>query len=260
MTTLHPAAGASTAAVELRRLEWDTDFFGALMGKIERVAAANAETLEHDLRRVLDAARTEGYAHLIFRADGSDLESADAAARAGMRLVDVGIDSTFTHGRAPLPALSTELAVRPAVPEDLPVMRELAASAFTLSRFSADPFFSDTQVQDFHRQWVTNLCNGLAQAVLVCEVEGRPAGFVSCAMNDDEGRIPLIATDGAHRRLGLGRALVAASLHWFAGAGARVSHVKTQAHNYPALGLYHRAGFNVSHAELTYSIILNAAR
>jgi dTDP-4-amino-4,6-dideoxy-D-galactose acyltransferase len=260
MTTLHPAAGASTAAVELRRLDWDTDFFGALMGKIERVAAANAETLEHDLRRVLDAARTEGYAHLIFRADGSDLESADAAARAGMRLVDVGIDSTFTHGRAPLPALSTELAVRPAVPEDLPVMRELAASAFTLSRFSADPFFSDTQVQDFHRQWVTNLCNGLAQAVLVCEVEGRPAGFVSCAMNDDEGRIPLIATDGAHRRLGLGRALVAASLHWFAGAGARVSHVKTQAHNYPALGLYHRAGFNVSHAELTYSIILNAAR
>lgn len=257
-----PAASMSPA-VELRRLDWDTEFFGALMGVLALTSAAGTgseldpEALERELRAALDRARAEGYAHLIFRASGEDLPSAWAAERAGMRLVDVGIDSTYTFGRAPLPEPPDGVTIRPARPDDLPALRELAAAAFTLSRFSADPFFSDEQVQDFHRQWVTNLCNGLARAVLVCELDGGPAGFVSCAMNGDEGRIPLIAADTGYRRRGIGRALVAAALRWFGEAGAAVAHVKTQAHNYPALALYHRAGFAVSKAELTFSIILS---
>ena len=35
-----------------------------------------------------------------------------------------------------------------------------------------------------------------------------------------------------------------------------VAHVKTQAHNYPALALYHRAGYVVSKTELTFSVTL----
>jgi dTDP-4-amino-4,6-dideoxy-D-galactose acyltransferase len=202
------------ASVELRRLDWDTDFFGPLMGKIDRLRAADTELLVHDLGLVLAHAQREGYAHLIFRTDGEDLPAAWAAARTGMRLVDVGIDSTFTFGRSALPDVPPTPRVRNAAPADLPTLRELAAAAFTLSRFSADPFFSAEQVQDFHRKWITNLCNGLAQAVLVCEVAGRPAGFVSCAMNGDEGRIPLIATDAAHRRAGLSRPRPITTRRW----------------------------------------------
>jgi hypothetical protein len=48
-------------------------------------------------------------------------------------------------------------------------------------------------------------------------------------------------------------------LRWFLDNGCRVAHVKTQSHNYAALALYHRSGFNVSKTELTFSIALKAA-
>jgi ribosomal protein S18 acetylase RimI-like enzyme len=147
--------------------------------------------------------------------------------------------------------------IRDARGDDVSVLRELAADSFRLSRFSADPFFSAEQVRDFHREWVTNLCSGLAQAVLVCELDGELAGFISCALSDREGRIPLIATSAEHRRRGVASGLVGAALRWFADVGATVVHVKTQSINYPALALYHRAGFTVSTSELTFSTILS---
>ncbi|MGH2350965.1 MAG: GNAT family N-acetyltransferase [Chloroflexota bacterium] len=265
-TASPPSAARWTA---LRRLDWDTAFFGATMGAIVRVGEPDAaspqeqaEALERDLATALADARAGGYAHVIFRASADDLPAVWAAEDAGLRLVDVGVDSTIRLDRTAVPQPaggSAPLAIRAATDNDVPALRDLAGSAFVLSRFSADPFFSPEQVMAFHRQWVANLCQGLADAVLVCEVEGRLAGFVSCARTGDEGRIPLIATDARFRRRGIGRTLVDAALLWFATAGAGVAHVKTQAHNYPALALYHRAGFTVSKTELTFSAALGAA-
>jgi ribosomal protein S18 acetylase RimI-like enzyme len=257
------------APVEVRRLDFDTGFFGVLMGTLVRPArtdqpsgepCAAASALADEVAAALAHARAQGYAHVIFRSAADDSAAIWAAECAGFRLVDVGVDSSTCLADWPSSAGPLPSASRDAVPPirqfragDIPALQNLAAGAFTLSRFSADPFFRPDQVQAFHREWVKNLCHGLAQAVLVCEVEGRVAGFVSCALSDGEGRIPLIATDGRFRRQGIGRALMRAALRWFAAAGAKVAHVKTQAHNYPALALYHRAGFTVSRTELTFS-------
>lgn len=270
-----PPAGLTSVAVPgalasppertttVRPLHWDTSFFGSTMGVMELAPVpgapdqpSQANLLEIDIRTALTQARAQGYVHLIARAVAEDLPTVWALEQAGLRLVDVGLDSTFTFATTPLPA-APSVQIRPARPEDLPALRELGADAFRLSRFSADPFFSDEQVRDFHREWVKNLCTGLAQAVLVCELDGTLAGFVTCAMSGDEGRIPLIATQSDVRRRGVGKGLVSAALRWFAQAGARVAHVKTQSVNYPALALYHRAGFATSNSELTFSVTLS---
>jgi ribosomal protein S18 acetylase RimI-like enzyme len=248
--------------LELRCLDWDTRFFGSRMGTLVLTPSGRSEdvttrldALDRDLSILLNRARAEGYAHLIFRAPADDLPAAWAAEQAGLRLVDVGIDSTWSPGAAPVQDTSG-VPVRSVRIDDLPSLCDLAAESFLLSRFSADPFFTSAQVQAFHREWVKNLCGGLAQGILVCEIEGELAGFITCALSGDEGRIPLIATRAGYRRRGLGRALVGSALRWFAEAGARVAHVKTQAHNYPALTLYHRAGFTVSKTELTFSVTI----
>jgi ribosomal protein S18 acetylase RimI-like enzyme len=136
-------------------------------------------------------------------------------------------------------------------------LQDLAATAFVRSRFVVDPFFSPQANVKLHREWVKNLFGGLAQAIFVCEVDGQLAGFVSNSVNDSEARIPLIATNANHRRKGVGKALVTAALNWSAQQGVPVAHVKTQAHNYPALALYHRAGYIVSKTELTFSVTLS---
>jgi ribosomal protein S18 acetylase RimI-like enzyme len=249
--------------LELHRQEWDSEFFGTPMGVIALVPGITSprhgwqvEGLRQRLSSLLDQARTQGYAHVIFRVGPDEQAAIWAAESAGMRLVDIGVDSTFDLGRGAVPELPPGAVIRPARSEDLPALRNLAGAAFVLSRFGADPFFRSEQVVELHRQWITNLYHGLAQAVLVCELDQGLAGFVSCALSGDQGRIPLIATRADFRRRGAGRALVAAALQWFSAAGARAAHVKTQAHNYPALALYHRAGFVVSKTELTFSITL----
>ncbi len=252
----------SFGAFELRRLDWDTNHFGEKMGMLAVTASEidrRQATLAAELRLALAEAKDDGYAHVIMRAPAEQLALAHAAEEAGLRLVDVALDLVTSvggrHGVTPLGP-----GVRRTTPADLDVLRSIAGSAFEFSRFAADPFFSSEQVAGFYRQWITNLCDGLANAVLVAEASDEIVGFISCAVQaDGTGRIPLMATSDAHRRQGVGRALADSSLSWFGGAGIKNARVRTQAANYPALGLYHRIGFTIAAAELTFSATLRTS-
>jgi ribosomal protein S18 acetylase RimI-like enzyme len=171
-----------------------------------------------------------------------------------MRLVDVGIDSTVALAGATVAAREADDRVRPFAAADVAEFRAIAATSFVTSRFGADPFFTPEQVTAFHETWVTNLCGGLAQAVLAFDDDSGPLGFVACSLSGGDGRIVLIAAAARARRRGVGRALTHAALRFFASAGATAVHVKTQAQNYAALALYADAGFRVSRAELTFSL------
>jgi len=241
-------------ALEVHKLDFDTRLFGAQLGSIVRTGAAPVEASE--LTELLHHARGDGYQHLIFRAGADDFPAVWAAEQSGMRLVDIGVDSTFTFGGTALPGQPALPPVREARAADLAPLQDLAATAFVRSRFVTDPFFSAEANEKLHREWIKNLFGGLAQAIFVCEVDGEAAGFVSNSVNDREARIPLIATNATFRRMGIGKALVAKALHWSHAQGVPHAHVKTQAHNYPALALYHRAGYVVSKTELTFSVTL----
>jgi ribosomal protein S18 acetylase RimI-like enzyme len=242
--------------LELRKLDWDTGFFGRKMGTLALAMPLaprdTAEAIADDLRFALEQAAADGYAHLIFRVPAGAPRLIHAAEQAGMRLVDIGIDLGLQLDGTRLPSLANA-DVRPATGDDIEDLCLIAEDAFGFSRFGADPFFGPDQVTAFHRQWTTNLCNGLAAVVLVAEAADEIAGFVACSLDGNAARIPLIATSDAHRRQGIGRALIGAALRWSGAAGARTIRVKTQAANYPALVLYERMGFTIASSELTFS-------
>ncbi len=227
-------------AFELHRLDWDTRHFGRKMGALALAPApvrALEKTMVADLRLALAEATADGYEHLILRVPAEQLDVAHAAGLCGLRLVDVALDLSLSLAHPP----TMSPGARPATAADLEALRAIAQSAFEYGRFSADPFFSADEVAGFYRQWVTNLCDGLAQAVLVVQAADEIAGFSSCAVQPEGvGRIPLFATSEEHRRQGVGRALIEASLRWFAAAGVKTVYVRTQAANYAALALYTR--------------------
>jgi GNAT superfamily N-acetyltransferase len=239
-------------AASVRVLEWDTNFFGARMGAIELSERAPIEGLAAQLQETIDRAIREKFDHLILRCDAADWAAAWAAEQARMRLVDVGIDLRCPDVTDLIPSPRC----RPWVEDDLPGLRELAAGSFVFSRFAADPFFSADQVRAFHAEWVTNLCRGLADAVLVVGEPGSPMGFVSCTARNGIARIPLIAVRADARRQGVGDALIAAAKAWFASTGLDCAWVKTQVQNYPALALYARHGFVPARSEFVFSITL----
>jgi ribosomal protein S18 acetylase RimI-like enzyme len=249
---------------EVRPLSWETGFFEERMGALVLTEGTGdgplnvqADALSDELRSALHEAEVDGFRHLSLRLAAHDLAAVWAAERCGLRLMDLAVDLRFRFDSTALPARG-ERAVRLGQPADVPAMREMTAGAFGLTRFGVDPFFTQPQVDSFYATWATNLFEGLADAVLIAELEGRPAAFVSTKRAPDgSGRIPLVATATEFQRRGIARDLVAAALAWFADAGCSVAYVKTQAANYPAVALYERAGFTISQSELTFTTTLN---
>jgi ribosomal protein S18 acetylase RimI-like enzyme len=237
-------AEARASEPHVERLDWDSTFFGARMGRIVRGEAGPAVTAA-----TLDRARTDGFDHVILRVMAGDFSGIRDAETTGMSLVDMAIDFARPAGEIEREAL----VLRDASPDHLPWARDLGGRAFVHSRFYSDPFFSPEQGMAFHRQWVTNLWNGLASFVLVAAVEDRNAGFICCGQDGNEGRIVLITTDERVRGRGVGRALVSGALERMAASGVETARVKTQAANIGALNLYERCGFMIAASELTYS-------
>lgn len=259
-TVLNHTDTGAPAPVSVHLLEWDTAFFGARMGRLDVVGPMPGDEGEiaRVLRTALAEARLARFDHVILRSGPAE-PMARAAELAGLQLVDVGLDLRCTLPRG-ANAASGAMPVRPFRPSDLPSIEAIAGEAFRLGRFWTDPFFRPEQARDFYQEWARNLCRGLAAEVLVAEWHGEPAGFVSCALNDGTGRIPLIAMAAEARGLGGGQALVSAAVGWFERAGASAAYVRTQAHNYPALGLYVDQGFRVATADLTFAATLQTQR
>jgi dTDP-4-amino-4,6-dideoxy-D-galactose acyltransferase len=217
------------AACEI--LEWDSRFFGFrvgrfLGGKLEDPAAVDAWCAR------------ESVACLYLQApwDAATIETAEAN---GFRLREVRMTVEREAGAAAEPAG----AVRPFVPADLPALVELAGQSFFESRFYQDPHFPRALCDEFYRTWTRNSCEGMADAVLVVEHANRPAGFVTCRVAGDVGRIELIALEAAARGRGLGIALTMGAISWFASRGVLRVRVGTQARNIAAQRLYQHCGF-----------------
>lgn len=250
--------------VSVRRLDWDSDFFGDVMGivkvEIARETADRAEAAASLLTQAARKAREAGFGHLICRTDGDDWPFAHGGQRAGWLIVDVATDlvctpparTTTRRGRSP--------HVRDAQTADLPALEALAGGAFTFSRFVADPYFSPAQVEAFRRRWAHNLATGLAQSVFVYEDNGTIAGFIAMSLTGESSRIVLVAAAADLRARGVGSALVDAGLAWASEAGAAATYVKTQSANIAALRLYARAGFLPHRCEITLSTDLRASQ
>jgi len=216
-------------------LEWDSEFWKLAIGRVcgvrlgtERLADVDAWAKAHDIHC------------LYFLAPADDRDTVEVAEESGFRLVDVRVELTQT---------STELGpvarVRPHRTTDVRTLREIARASHHLTRFYTDPHFPRTRCDDLYDTWIARSCEGWADEVLVAELDGRPAGYVTCHLDraSSRGSIGLIAVSADARGNGLGRDLVLASLAWCCDEGATEVSVVTQGANVAAQRLFQSCGF-----------------
>ena len=230
-------------------LEWDSGFFGRKIARLtlpcltpEVVSAAVAWCVANQI------------ACLYFLADADHSETAQLAAEHEFQLVDVRI--TLEHAGlaefAPS-ALSAEKGIRPFAAADLPALRDLAGRSYRDSRFFFDPHFSPARSQQLFETWIEKSCNDDREQIFVVEVEGKPAGYITCQFADVQtGQIGLLGVDAAVQGRGVGKGLIAAALSWFAAQGAIKVIVVTQGRNIRAQRLYQKCGFVTSSLQLWY--------
>ena len=100
--------------------------------------------------------------------------------------------------------------------------------------------------------WIERSCTGYADAVLVAERDGRPAGYITCDLSHSYGQIGLLGVGEAWQGQHIGPALINGALHWFGERGIEWVQVVTQGRNIRAQRAYQRCGFVSAQMQLWY--------
>lgn len=229
------------------RLDWDSTFFGRTIARIEpRALLQDGATVDAWCRRV-----HVNCAYML--ADADDQAAIDAAQAFEFRLIDVRV--TLETGLPAVPAAATpvgEVRVRPAAPSDLDALKRIARVSHRNTRFYVDDRFDRARCDELYEVWITKSCGGWADAVVVADIAGTAAGYLTCHRRPDGGEIGLVGVDPDRRGAGAGAAMTADALRWFASQGISRVSVVTQGRNTAGLRMYQKAGFAVRSIQLWY--------
>lgn len=224
----------------IEQLPWDSEHFGVPIGRVAggRLTRDDVETADRSGLRCL---------YLLIPADES---SAIADAEdLGFRVVSLRL----TMSRPVQPGDPPAASVRPARPEDLPVLEPVAATAHSDTRFFVDPGFGRDAARHLYERWLrASVLEGFADLALVAEHEGRPVGYITGHFHSATRSVAigLLAVGDLARGRGLGVQLVNALLRAAEARGFERVDVVTQGRNLRAQRLYARAGFHPTRREV----------
>lgn len=216
-------------------LPWDSAFFGKRIARIKR------DTLTPpDVEAIFNWAAAQQIDCLYLLANPESRETTLLAEQNGFHLTDVRItlEKKIFEEKEPV-----GVAIRPAIESDLPILKWIARQSHRDSRFYYDNHFATELCDKLFEIWIENSYNGFANQTLVIDIDSKPAGYLTCHVEDKEGRIGLLAVHPDHQGKALGSALVNASLVWFKMQGVTRVSVVTQGRNIRAQRLYQRCGF-----------------
>jgi GNAT superfamily N-acetyltransferase len=163
-----------------------------------------------------------------------------ALLRDGWREMEV-LEVWVKHGKD---SPATRWTTRFAVERDHDPLKRIAMESFEHDRLHRDETVPDLMADAWKAHGVDIAMADDDTLVLVCDVEGAPAGFITVKDN----RVGLLAVDIAYRRMGVGVALLRGAIKacdWPLRAG-------TQTHNKPARALYEAMGFVIEDRQRTF--------
>jgi ribosomal protein S18 acetylase RimI-like enzyme len=174
-----------------------------------------------------------------------DVGRCHALEDAGFRLVDTQV----LIEKCPEVRAHVVPFVRRARAEDEDEVAAIAATSFRWTRFHQDPVISKSRADAVKEAWVRSYFRGTrGDTCLVAERDGAIAGFVIAFDGEAWATADLMAIGEAHRRMGIGRALMLGFEHAYPNA-ARY-RLGTQLANTPSLHMYHTLGYRI--IESTY--------
>ncbi len=225
-------------------LGWESDFFGVSSARL---------CFEPNCGPLLNA-DLAAYQVIQAKVPAKATELLDALAALGFRLAEGEIDcSCFLEslGAGAGENLSgatarSDDAPRVAGIEDIPALRRLASSSFTLSRFR-EPWYPQADCRRFYALWAEKAVQGTFDDIcLVIGSVDALLGMVTLrADGEGEARIGLLAVQPGLTGRGIGRALFYAACGWCRENNKTRLRVATQIGNVAALRLYIACGANI---------------
>ncbi len=237
---------------EPRFLEWDTRFFGVRIGSVAAHGMSEARW-----QQTLAWCRAERIECIYLLSGHDDREQHARAEAAGALRVDERTTLSAAIPDAPPDAPDPE--IRLACEADLPVLRELAASAHTNSRFWRDPGFARERCAELYSIWIERDLHELA-TVFVPGPVGEPRGYVTATYFSGKPAVGLLAVAPSARRQGLGKRLMLHAFEHVRAAGHQRMGFITQGPDNIALRLYESLGSRVERLEVWHHLWFRSKR
>jgi hypothetical protein len=258
------AEGASPAGLVLRRLQWDSQFFGVPMARIEyllRTRERDRAGLDQVLSACAETCRAEGIWHVTVRLDVADTLAIVVLEDHGYRLMDALVTYIQRPKDDPPRAVREVGTIRPFRPEDADELLAITCDSYRgfRGRFHLDPHLPDERCDALYLEWARQCCTGrMADEVLVSEgAGGELYGFLAFRRREPTSSVGNVAIYGsglgASRRdtPGAYAGLLRAGMSWAYERGG-VAEGQTQNYNFPTVRLYEAVGGKYVRADYTF--------
>lgn len=257
-------------ALLLEELPFDTELYGFPMAKISFLVALGdyepqSKIQNSLLQQAFDLCLQKGIVHLSARALPDELSLIHSLENEDFYMV-AGL-STFLLDLKKYSAQKNKnsVAIRPFQESDLEPLSEMSRLSFGdpkdwMDKAHADPNLPKDKSDELYVRWFRNCCNGSrADQVLVAEVEGKPAGYITLNIEKGlyqhagfrVGNVPLNAVDPSYRKMGIYSSLVQEGLNWFSDKTDWAT-IKTQVTTLAVHKTWQRFGAHMSSVEYAF--------
>jgi hypothetical protein len=223
-------------------LDWDSEFFGFPIGRVELDGATEAT-----LREIDTEARDLGLTCLYGSLDPAQGQTATLVQSFGHRLVEIAL--AFDRPAVPFTPKPTASVVRRGTPEDLPLLAEAIDTLAPWSRFGADPRFGPAAARRMHEAWVTRAASDTTdeRMLAIAEEDGVVTG-ISTHVRTPVPRVDLMGV--TRQGSGSSWVLMQALVDW-AGDGP-IEAGPCAARNIPPLRFLEHCGFSICRSRYLY--------
>jgi dTDP-4-amino-4,6-dideoxy-D-galactose acyltransferase len=251
------AFAAAALDVRLTKMDWETALLGRKIGRVEGVEAIrDVREGAEAIQRVERQAKRADFCLISARVPLDAVDAVWALQATGFHTVDTGVTFEYDLGKEGHPFAfhpAREVTIRSVTDDDVQILEASVEGLFRHSYYYVSPLFSRDEADLLHRTWITNCVrHGRADRVLIAELAGEVAGFITCRrLPDASGVIDLVGVRPTSSSRGIGKTLVRASQDCFRELGVAVIRVRTQITNLAAVNMYSSTGARLIKVDTT---------
>ena len=233
----------------VKKLDWDTDFFGLGVGYV-----SSRNLTENIYQKINKFSTVNDIRILEYLCNCHDRRSVIAAERQGFHFVDIRLTFEVKTKEMQLEALPEGFSYGIAEPTHIEELKRIGSNIYKDSRYYFDGNFDIQKINEFYRGWVEKAVLGTFDHICYCIFKGdQPVGFSTLRYSKHESAsIGLVGFSEDFQGLGLGKKLMNHVIDECAKKGVKKIFVVTQGRNYTAQRLYQAAGFKTFSTELWY--------
>lgn len=232
---------------ECKYLEWDTEYFGVKSARVNLLGDVDEKGQED----ILSFCKNYDFV-TIANFENRNENNLWIGKKTSAFLADVNVQFVKE-----LDSLETHSDEKTYVTNNLPVndqILNIARKSFRYSRFYNDPNLSDSKSENVYLHWTEGAFQKDNKYFVICEREGKIAGFLLFASEETCATIELIAVDEDFQGQGVGKSLIKTMESYNANKGINNIKVGTQLNNIQAVQFYSKMEFSYVNCSSIYHL------